>query len=51
MESKKIILRQSLKPFFSKIPSDLKTPNQIEGTDIYAEVNLNPGSILRLSKK
>ena len=45
-----IIGRQSQKPFFSKNPGDLKSPNQIEGTDIYAEVNLNPGSIIRLSK-
>lgn len=45
-----IIGRQSQKPFFSKNPGDLKSPNQIDGTDIYAEANLNPSSVLRLSK-
>lgn len=45
-----IVGRQSQKPFFSKNPTELKSPNQIEGTDIYAESNLNPGSLLRLSK-
>ena len=45
-----IIGRQSQRPFFSKNPSDLRSPNQIEGTDIYAEANLSADSILRLSK-
>jgi hypothetical protein len=35
---------------FSKKPSDLRSPNQIEGTDIYVEVNLSSDSIIRLSK-
>jgi len=35
---------------FSKNPSDLRSPNQIEGTNIYVEVNLSSDSILRLSK-
>ena len=35
---------------FSKNPGDLRSPNQIEGTDIYVEVNLSSDSILRLSK-
>ena len=38
------------KPFFSRTPTDLRSPNQIEGTDIYAETNFSPDSILRLSK-
>ena len=36
--------------FFSRNPADLRTPNQIDGTDIYAETNLSADSILRLSK-
>ena len=45
-----IVGRQSQKPFFSKNPVDLRSANLIDGTDIYAEVNLNPDSIIRLSK-
>lgn len=36
--------------FFSKNPNDLKSANQIEGTDIYAEVNFSADGIIRLSK-
>ncbi len=38
------------KPFFSKNPADLRSPEQIEGTDIYAETNLSSDSMVRLSK-
>jgi hypothetical protein len=38
------------RPFFSKNPADLRSANQIEGTDVFAEVNLNPDGILKLSK-
>jgi predicted type IV restriction endonuclease len=38
------------KPFFSRISTDLRSPNKIEGTDIYAETNFSPDSVLRLSK-
>ena len=38
------------RPFFSKNPGDLRTPNHIEGTDVYAEANLSADSITRLSK-
>jgi hypothetical protein len=36
--------------FFSRNPADLRTPNQIDGTDIYVETNLSADSILRLSR-
>jgi len=45
-----IVGRQSQKPFFSKNPADLRSANLINGTDIYAKVNLNPDSVIRLSK-
>ena len=45
-----IVGRQSQKPFFSKNPADLRSANLINGTDIYAEVNINPDSVIRLSK-
>jgi len=38
------------RPFFSKNPNDLKSPNQIEGTDVYVEVNFSADGIIRLSK-
>ena len=38
------------RPFFSKNPTDLRSPEQIEGTEIYVETNLNSDSVLRLSK-
>jgi hypothetical protein len=38
------------RPFFSKNSADLKSANQIEGTDVFAEVNLNSDGILKLSK-
>ena len=38
------------RPYFSRNPNDLKSPNQIEGTDVYVEVNFNSDGILRLSK-
>ena len=38
------------KPFFSKNPADLKSPNQIEGTEVFAELNFSSEGILRLSK-
>jgi len=38
------------RPFFSKNPADLKSPNQIEGTDVFAEVNFSSEGILKLSK-
>lgn len=38
------------RPYFSKNPNDLKSPNQIEGTNVFAEVNFNSDGILRLSK-
>jgi len=36
--------------FFSKTPSDLRSPNQIDGTDIYAETSFSADGIIRLSK-
>jgi hypothetical protein len=38
------------RPFFSKNPKELRSANQIPGSDIYAEVNLSADSIIRLSK-
>ncbi|HIH36299.1 MAG TPA: restriction endonuclease [Methanocellales archaeon] len=38
------------RPFFSKNPEDLRSPEQIDGTDIYAETNLSSYSMMRLSK-
>ncbi|VVB68682.1 Uncharacterised protein [uncultured archaeon] len=38
------------RPFFSKNPGDLRSPEQIEGTDIFAEVNLSSYSAVKLSK-
>jgi hypothetical protein len=38
------------RPFFSKNPKELRSANQIPGSDIYAEVNLSAESIIRLSK-
>lgn len=38
------------RPFFSRNPADLKSPNQIEGTNMFVEGNFSPDSILRLSK-
>jgi hypothetical protein len=43
-------IRGRQRQFFSRNPNDLKSPNQIEGTDIYAEVNFSADSIIRLSK-
>ncbi|VVB63146.1 Uncharacterised protein [uncultured archaeon] len=37
------------RPYFSKNPNDLKYPNQIEGTDVFAEVNFNSDGMLKLS--
>lgn len=37
-------------PFFSRNLTELRSPNQIEGTDIFAETNLSADSIQRLSK-
>lgn len=45
-----LTLSGRLRPFFSRNPTDLRSASQIEGTDIYAEVNLSAGSILKLSK-
>lgn len=38
------------RPFFSKNPEDLRSPEQIDGTDIYAETNLSSYSMMKLSK-
>lgn len=38
------------KPFFTKDPSELRSPKLIDGTDIYAELNLGAEGIVRLSK-
>jgi hypothetical protein len=38
------------KPFFSKNPADLRSPEKIGSTDIYAETNLSSDSMVRLSK-
>jgi hypothetical protein len=38
------------RPFFSRNPGDLRSPVQIEGTDIFAEVNLSSYSAVKLSK-
>lgn len=37
-------------PFFSRNSTDLRSPSQIEGTEIYAETSLSADSIQRLSK-
>lgn len=46
-----LTLSGTKKPFFSKNPADLRSPDLIEGTDVFAEVNLSSDSILKLSKK
>lgn len=37
-------------PFFSKNSADLRSPKQIEGTDVFVETNIGSAGILRLSK-
>ncbi|MGV8125839.1 MAG: type I restriction endonuclease [Methanothrix sp.] len=39
-----------VRPFFTRNPTELRSPGLIEGTDIYAETNLSAGSIQKLSK-
>lgn len=38
------------RPFFSRNPEDLRSAEQIDGTDIYAETNLSSYSMLKLTK-
>ena len=39
-------LRGNRRPWFSRKPSDLRSPVRIEGTDIYAEVNSNANALV-----
>jgi hypothetical protein len=42
-------LRGSKKPYFTRNPNELRIPEKIDGTDIYAEVNLSAASIVKRS--
>ena len=38
------------RPYFTKNPNELRSPERISGTDIFVETNLSANSIVRLSK-
>jgi len=40
-------LRGKKRPYFTKNPNELRSPEKIEGTDIYVETNLSANSIVR----
>lgn len=48
---KVLSLKGRKRPYFSKMPSELREPEKIKDTDIYVETNLNANSIVSLSKK
>jgi len=39
------------RPYFSKNPNELRAPERIDGTDIYAETNLSANAIVGITKK
>jgi len=39
------------RPYFTKQPNELRSPYQINGTDIFVEVNLSSNSIVKLSRE
>jgi len=42
-------LKGHKRPYFTRKPNELRSPEKIPGTDIYVEVNLSANSIVRLS--
>ncbi len=38
------------RPYFTKSPGELRSPERVNGTDIYVEVNLSANSIVKLSR-
>jgi hypothetical protein len=37
------------RPYFTRNPNELRIPERVDGTDIYAEINLSASSIVKLS--
>jgi len=38
------------RPYFTRNPNELRIPERVDGTDIYAETNLSASSIVKLSR-
>lgn len=48
---KVLTLRGRKRPYFSKNPKELRTPERIKSTDLYVETHLSADSIVKLSRK
>ena len=44
-------LRGRRRPYFSKNPSELRSPERISNTEIFLETNLSANRVVRLSRK
>ena len=50
-QSDKVLnLKGRKRPYFTRNPNELRSPERINNTDIYVETNLSANSIVKLSK-